>query len=168
MTIQQAQDLYNHANTNLCKVYKNDEEHRLSYQTRVCAAAAIKNNTSVQGQIRQRVNRECQRKINRAISAATPCKQSAAMQDAVIPDDWEDDDSPCTTFSDKNDVEEWALRHIHRTFKQIYDTPTFQHPFLDDFGLLGVSLHTDEVLDGSYEPPAKMDKYLRHLILRLQ
>jgi len=166
--LKTAHEYFDRADTNLRKVYKEDEEHRLAYQTRVCAAAAIKRNTSIQGQVRQRVNRECQRRINRAISSATPSKQSSAMRDAVIPDDWDDDESPCTTYSDKNDVEEWALRHIHRNFKQIYDTPSFQHPFISDFGLIGISLHTDEVMNGTYEPPAEMDKYLRHLILRLK
>jgi len=166
--IKTAYEYLHRADVNLRAVYKNDEEHRLAYQTRICAAAAIEKKTSIQGQIRMRANRECQRRINRAINAATPSKQSAAMRDAVIPDDWNDDNSECTTYTDKAEVEEWALRHIHRNFKQIYGTPSLHHPFVRDFGLLGISAQTDEVLAGTYEPPTTMDKYLQHLLLRLR
>ena len=96
------------------------EELRETFLHRECAVAGIDKGTTAEAQYKRRLNAEAQRKLNRAITAALPSKRSAATSRIEVQDDWDDEESPTTSYSDREDVEKWASHYINTNFRQVY------------------------------------------------
>ena len=167
MNEEEIQEMKRRAGTNLRTTYKRSEEKRTEYLHKLCQTAALENNMSVIGKIKQKQHQEQQRKINRYINSCTE-KMNLAMKEAEIPNDWDNSEQGYTTCTDKEEIEYWAIHHIHRNFRQIYDTPPCTEPFVDEFGLIATNQNSEQVLNGTYNPPDEMNEHMKIMLRQLK
>ena len=143
------------ARHNIRQKHKDSEDLQDHYIYQEYARADLDKGTSTVTQQKKRINAKAQRKLNQTIAAALPSKRSQSTLTIEVSDDWDDDDSPRTQYSDKDDVKKWASYHINTNFRQVYNTPTEEERFQQDFGLLSTTPAAEEVLQGVYDPPMR-------------
>ena len=168
VTMKAAHNIKRAAKRHLREVNEESEENREEFLLQECQQAALNKGTTIATQYTKRMNCELQRKMHRAITSALPSKRSKATDAIEVPRDWNNDNSICDTYSEKEDVEKWASYHIHRNFRQVYNTPTGQGIFREQFGLLANTPAADDVIAGTYVPPEEMDHHLGLMLQHLQ
>jgi hypothetical protein len=79
-----------------------------------------------------------------------------------------DEDGNWTERTEKLEIETALLQENERRFNQANDTPFLVPPLYDLIGPLGIGLHADAVLDGTFVAPPGTDPYAVKLIYQLQ
>ena len=142
---------------------KKDAEYRLSYLTNICVAASIKSNTTVESKMKQMINREASRKMHAMIKSTKPPRASKAAAELEAPP-LDDPNGDQVLHNTKDAVEEAALQHLDRKFRQAFNTPALKPEFVEEFGLYAEKEAAQQVLNGTYEYPNGMDPFLMDLL----
>ena len=165
MSLARAHQVSKAADKFKVKISNQSEDLRLEFKTKVCAANAIANKTSAVAEDKKMMNRELQQKAAAITRAAMPSKRAKAVSALDAPVDPNILNGPRHRVSTKEAVGQAAIHHLVRHIRQTYmASPALMEPFLSEFGTLNLSPLTQEVLDGTYEPPAELDIYLQDLL----
>ncbi len=96
-----------------------------------------------------------QARVSRSITKKT----QGGTVSRILRSDMVDGTETITECSTKEDVEAVLFPVNEAKYKQCNNSPFLQQPLLADFGFDGNTIHTDEVLDGTYVPPPGTDPY---------
>jgi hypothetical protein len=110
------------------------------------------------------LRREEQRRNARMIRRVNDKLRSGSVAMVLAPDE----DGNWTERTGKLEIETALLQENERRFNQASDTPFLVPPLYGLIGPLGVGLHADAVLDGTFVAPPGTDTYAVKLIYQLQ
>ena len=145
------------------KEAKRDEELRRTHLENLAIAKALANNTKEASESKNLLQREAAAKMQKAIKMTKAPKKSQSCKELEAPA-LDDPDSEWVTHTSRSAVEEAGLQFLDKHFRQAYDTPPLQEPFVSEFGFLADTPAAAQVLDGTYVPPDNMDPYLVDLL----
>jgi hypothetical protein len=158
ITVQQAIAGLQRANT-LCKYYaKNHIEKRENFLKAWAAAEAAAMNVNVETLLRNRLQMEQERIGNRIIARARGKLTNSGVPKVLV--ESEDGIRECVT---KGDMEQALLTESNLRFRQASATPALTS-LLPHLGLYGISEDADQILAGTFQPPATASYWTKEWI----
>ena len=147
------------------KVYMSQKKHmRTTFNEGLSQALADKHQTSGAAQLKHLMSRGKQRTDYRQIDAA----QGKLRSGGVSVNTTIDEDGQRKDVSDKRQMEAVIMEENKKKFSQTNNSPFMTDPLLHDFGYLGATTSTAEVLAGTYTPSPQTDPYAKLLLQQLE
>jgi hypothetical protein len=144
--------------------YKKAKEQALPWQDEflegLADTRALAKGTDKADELKQLRTIEQQRRVARNIKRI----QGKLVRNATIQIIVNDRDGR-RVVTDKTEMEEACISENIARFCQSEDTPPMMEPLVSDLGYLADTQTAQEILDGTYEPPADLDPYTK-LFLR--
>ena len=137
---------------------------RVSWLQSLGEAKAEMGQMSAAQAVKNMQRREEQRRNARMIRRVNDKLRSGSVTMVLAPDD----DGNWTERTDKIEIETALLQENERRFNQANDTPFLVPPLFDLIGPLGLGVHADAILDGTFVAPPGTDPYAVKLLYQLQ
>jgi hypothetical protein len=161
ITMQQATRGLQNANT-LCKYYaKHHMEKRENFLKAWAAAEAAALRLNEETVLRNRIQMEQQRISNRIIARARGKLTNSGVPKVLV--ETNTGIRECVT---KGDMEQALLAESNVQFRQASDTPAMTALF-PHLGLYGISEDADQILAGTFQPPATLSYWTKQWIAEL-
>jgi hypothetical protein len=140
------------------------DQLRVSWLQSLGEAQAELGHMSAAQAVKNMQRREEQRRNARMIRRVNDKLRSGSVTMVLAPDA----DGTWTERTEKREIESALLQENERRFNQANDTPFLVPPLYDLIGPLGLGLHADAVLNGTFVAPPGTDPYAVKLLYQLQ
>jgi hypothetical protein len=142
------------------KLKKEAPQLRATWLEEVAAARSAEGKTTLAQELKNLSLREQQRRDARLIKQSMSANSRKGLSSIEIKDakgNWID-------VIDQSSIESELLMELRTRFNQATGTPFQSEPLLSEVGSLGTTEKSQQILQGTYEPPEHTDEWARKLI----
>lgn len=136
---------------------------RDEFLTSLAASRAEVKGTEKDAELKQLRSIELQKRVARNIKRMQGKLQRNATLQIIV-----NDSTGRHVVTDKEAMEEACIDENLSRFTQSEGTPPMMEPLLSDLGYLGDTTEADEILQGTYQPPAGTDYYAKLFLRELR
>jgi hypothetical protein len=149
---------------NLCQSKRKATKWRSEHNRTLESALAKANGTTEQHERRNLNRLETQRRQSWQIHRINGKFQSGGLSKIEITQP----DGSVITHTSKQGIEQGCADQTAEKYSQTKDTPPMTEPLLSHLGYLAETPEAQQILDGSYDPPANLDPYAKKFLEELR